>query len=118
MKNVICPTEQSVKTMRRKKHSERGRQPRVVQAQPAEDRETTESGDVDLSTVTSLEREALQIALGVLRSDSDYGDFLNFWLQDYGRQVLSPNPLPPLLPELSAEEERMLAVADAPAYVH
>ena len=62
--------------------------------------------------MTSLERKALQIALGVLRSNTDYADFLNFWLQDYGRQVLSPSPPPPLLPELSAEEERMLVVRD------
>ena len=68
--------------------------------------------------MTSLERKALQIALGVLRSNTDYADFLNFWLQDYGRQVLSPNPPPALLPELSADEERMLVVRDVPAYIH
>jgi hypothetical protein len=49
--------------------------------------------------LTVLEREALEIALGVLRSDTDYGDFLNSWLRSYGAQVLSPNPPSPLMPD-------------------
>jgi hypothetical protein len=118
MKNDICEIEQVVKPIRPKRDSKRQRTPRVAEGQFAENRGTCDSGDLDLSAVTNLERKALQIALGVLRSNTDYSDFLNFWLQDYGRQVLSPNPPPPLLPELSAEEERMLVVADAPAYVH
>jgi hypothetical protein len=113
MKNDICEIEHVVKTTRPKRDSKRRRAPRVSQAH-----RTCDSGDLERSALTSLERKALQIALSVLRSGTDYGDFLNFWLQDYGRQVLSPNPPPPLLPDLSAEEERMLAVADAPAYVH
>jgi len=118
MKNVNCEIEQVIKPMRPKKDSKQRRAPRVAEGQSVEDRGTSDSGDLDLSAVTSLERKALQIALGVLRSDTDHGDFLNFWLQDYGRQVLSPNPPPPLLPELSAEEERMLVVGDVPKYVH
>jgi hypothetical protein len=119
MKNVICTTEQGVKNTRSKRLSVGARQPSVAPTQADEKREISESGGgLDLSAVTSLERNALQIALGVLRSDTDYGDFLNFWLQDYGRQVLSPNPPSPLLPELSAEEERMLAVQDVTTYVH
>jgi hypothetical protein len=54
-------------------------------------------------TLTIFEKEALQIALGVLRSDSDYGDFLNSWLRSYGVQVLSPYPPSPLLPCSDAE---------------
>jgi len=118
MKNVNCEIDQVIKPMRPKKDSKQRRAPRVAEGQSVEDRGTSDSGDLDLSAVTSLERKALQIALGVLRSDTDHGDFLNFWLQDYGRQVLSPNPPPPLLPELSAEEERMLVVGDVPKYVH
>jgi len=68
--------------------------------------------------MTSLEREALRITLGVLRSETDYADFLNSWLRDYGRQILSPNPPPPLLPAWSVEEELALIVEDAPAYIN
>jgi hypothetical protein len=119
MKTVICAIEKDVKNTKLKRHSQGARQPSVARTQGDEEREISESArGLDLSAVTSLERNALQIALGVLRSDTDYGDFLNFWLQDYGRQVLSPNPPPPLLPELSAEEERMLALQDVPSYVH
>jgi hypothetical protein len=118
MKNVNCEIDQVIRPMRPKKDSKQRRAPRVAQGQSVEDRSTCDNGDLDLSAMTSLERKVLQIALGVLRSNTDYGDFLNFWLQDYGRQILSPNPPPPLLPELSAEEERMLVVRDVPAYVH
>jgi hypothetical protein len=118
MKNDICEIEQVTKTTRPKKGIKRQRAPRVSHAHPDENCGTCDSGDLERSALTSLERKALQIALGVLRSDTDYGDFLDFWLQDYGRQVLSPNPPPPLLPELSAAEERMLVVGDVPKYVH
>ncbi len=72
----------------------------------------------DLAKPNRFEQEALEIALNVLRSDTDYADFLGWWLQDYGRQVLSENPPPPLLPERSIEEENALAVEDAVAYVN
>ncbi len=67
--------------------------------------------------MTILEKESLQITLGVLRSNTDHPDFLSSWLQDYGRQILSPNPPPPLLPEMSVEEELALMMQDAPACV-
>jgi len=54
-------------------------------------------------TLTVLEREAIEIALGVLRSDTDYGDFLNSWLRSYGAQVLSPDPPSPLMPDSEAK---------------
>jgi len=117
MKNAICATDEQAKTMRPKKNSRSRKQSRVVRARPAKVCEASKSHSLDLSTVTGLEKKALQIALGVLRSGSDYGDFLNFWLQDYGRQVLSPYPPPPLLPELSADEERLLALVDAPTLI-
>jgi hypothetical protein len=53
-------------------------------------------------TLTVLEKEALEIALGVLRSKSDYGDFLNSWLRSYGARVLSPDPPSPLVPDSEA----------------
>jgi hypothetical protein len=53
-------------------------------------------------TLTVLEKEALEIALGVLRSKSDYGDFLNSWLRSYGARVLSADPPCPLVPESEA----------------
>jgi hypothetical protein len=69
-------------------------------------------------SLSTLERKALEIALGVLRSDTDYGDFLNSWLQDYGRKILSPNPPAPLLPDMSMEEEIGLLVENAPTYIN
>lgn len=54
---------------------------------------------IDLATATNREKQALEIALGVLRSDTDYADFLSSWLEDYGRPLLSSKPPVPLLPE-------------------
>lgn len=71
----------------------------------------------DLS-LTTLECACLEIALAVLRSDTDYGDFLNYWLHEYGKRVVSPTPPPPLLPEISVEEELSLAISGVPAYIH
>jgi hypothetical protein len=73
---------------------------------------------VFFDSLSTLERKALEIALGVLRSDTDYGDFLNSWLQDYGRKILSPNPPAPLLPDMSIEEETGLLVENAPTYIN
>jgi hypothetical protein len=53
--------------------------------------------------LTMSEKEALEIGLGVLRSDTDCGDFLNSWLRSYGAQVLSPDPPSPLVPHSEAE---------------
>jgi hypothetical protein len=69
-------------------------------------------------SITRQEQEQLRIALGVLRSGTDYADFLSSWLEDYGRQILSPNPPPPLLPELTIPEELLQVVVDAPAYIN
>jgi hypothetical protein len=55
-------------------------------------------------TITNQEKQLLEIALGVLRSSSDYADFLGSWLEGYGREALSPNPPAPLLPEDWTEE--------------
>jgi hypothetical protein len=54
-------------------------------------------------TLTVSEKEALEIALGVLRSNTDYGDFLTSWLRSYGAQILSGDPPSPLLPPSDAE---------------
>ena len=62
-----------------------------------EDNMNNANSTLDLKSITTLERELIEIALGVLRSKSDYADFLNCWLHDYGRRVLSPNPPLPLL---------------------
>jgi len=51
------------------------------------------------------EQKALAITLAVLRSNTDYADFLNSWLEDYGLPILSGKPPEPLLPELSDEDE-------------
>ena len=71
--------------------------------------------EIDLTTITKQEKEALGLALGVLRSDSDYADFLGSWLQDYGRKVLSPNPPEPLLPFEWLES--LPEVIDAPNWI-
>ena len=61
---------------------------------------------IDLSApMTSQEKELLELALGVLRSDQEHADFLNFWLTEYGRPLLSGQPLEPLLPAPETEEE-------------
>jgi hypothetical protein len=73
---------------------------------------------LDLPAVNPLEAKVLQIALGVIRSGTDYGDFLNAWLHDYGQRVLSHDPPDPLLPEISTEEELALRIQDAPFYIH
>lgn len=77
-----------------------------------------ETVNPDLSLPNPLEAKALEIALQVLRSNTDYGDFLNFWLHDYGQRVLSSNPPDTLLPEISTEEELALRIQDAPFYIH
>lgn len=74
--------------------------------------------NLDLSAVNPWEVKALQVALGVLRSGTDYGDFLNAWLHDYGQRVLSHDPPDPLLPEISTEEELALRIQDAPFFIH
>ena len=63
--------------------------------------------------ITILERKALVTALRVLRSDADYGDFLNWWLQQYGRRVLTATPSAPLLGALTIEDELSLTAEDA-----
>lgn len=60
--------------------------------------------------ITEAEKEQLRIALGVLRSGTDYADFLQFWLLDYGLKVLSRNPPPPLLEPWPMEESSDLIV--------
>ena len=89
----------------------------AVHAQPAavsiEEKET-----LDYPAINPWEKNALQIALGVLRSGTDYGDFLCSWLHDYGARVLSSNPPDPLPPEVSTEEELALRIQDAPFYIH
>jgi hypothetical protein len=55
---------------------------------------------LDLGVVSNTEIKLLKIALGVLRSATDYADFLNSWLCDYGCQILSPNPPPGLLQDV------------------
>ena len=60
--------------------------------------------------ITEAEIEKLRIALGVLRSGTDYADFLQFWLLDYGLKVLSPNPPPALLEPWPMEESGDLIV--------
>ena len=54
--------------------------------------------------ISTLEKESIEIALGVLRCDSDHADFLNWWLREYGRKVLSPEPnrRSPLFPDVPA----------------
>jgi hypothetical protein len=92
-------------------------EPGVVHAQSAAV-SIDEKASLDLPAVNPWEEEALQIALGVLRSNTDYGDFLGAWLHDYGQRVLSSDPPEPLLPERSSEEELALRVEDAPIYIH
>jgi hypothetical protein len=58
---------------------------------------------LDLSVVTATEKRLVEIALGVLRSGTDYADFLNSWLCDYGCQILSLNPPRGLLDDLFDE---------------
>jgi hypothetical protein len=77
-----------------------------------------EKATLELPAVNPFEAKALQIALGVLRSNTDYGGFLNAWLHDYGQRVLSDDPPEPLLPEVSTEEELALRIQDAPFYIH
>ena len=60
--------------------------------------------------ITEAEMERLRVALGVLRSGTDYADFLQFWLSDYGLRILSTNPPPPLLEAWPADETRDLIV--------
>jgi hypothetical protein len=61
--------------------------------------------------ITDSEREKLKIALAVLRTGTDYADFLQWWLLDYGIRILSPNPPPALLEPWPSEEtsDSMLA---------
>jgi hypothetical protein len=66
-----------------------------------------------LNAVSECERRLLEIALGVLRSDTDWADFLCSWLNDYGRQVIS-HKMPPLMDEPLHESEPV--VADAHYY--
>lgn len=67
--------------------------------------------------MTANEREAIRLALGILRSGTDYADFLNSWLQDYGPQLLSSNPPPPLLDRTSPNEELELLIEDMPQFI-
>ena len=69
----------------------------------------------ELSIVSACERKLLEIALGVLRSGTDWADFLNSWLNDYGQQVISCK-LPPLIDESLHESEAV--VADARYYTN
>jgi hypothetical protein len=73
-----------------------------------------------IGPITEAEKEKLRIALGVLRSGTDYADFLQFWLSDYGMRVLSPNPPPPLLEPWPTEESGDLIVFEPadPSWVH
>ena len=68
----------------------------------------------ELSMVSECERRLLEIALGVLRSDTDWADFLGAWLNDYGQQIISHN-LPPLINEPMESEP---VVADAHYYTN
>jgi hypothetical protein len=104
---------------RTKKTSNAGNRANRTPSEPAlRPREKQEQNFSINEPLTRQEQEQLRIALGVLRSGTDYADFLTFWLEDYGQPVLSPNPPPPLLPELSGVEEEFQIVADAPAYVN
>ena len=69
----------------------------------------------ELNMVSECERKLLEIALGVLRSDTDWADFLCSWLNDYGQQVIS-HKLPPLINDPVDESEPM--VADARYYTN
>ena len=62
----------------------------------------------DLKDLTSSESETLRIALGVLRSGTDYADFLDTWLHDYGFRVLSPNPPAELTRDLADNDTAVL----------
>ena len=66
-----------------------------------------------LSTATERERQNLEIALGVLRSNTEWADFLGSWLTDYGQRVLSCE-LAPLMPDDLDEPP----VTDAPLYIN
>jgi hypothetical protein len=70
---------------------------------------------LDLTTITNQEKQLLELALGVLRSGSDYADFLGSWLEEYGQQALSPNPHAALLPEDWTEE--LPEIIDAPTCI-
>ena len=48
------------------------------------------------------ESKLLEITLNVLRSDTDWADFLSSWLEDYGPKILSQETTP-LVPEVSSE---------------
>jgi hypothetical protein len=70
----------------------------------------------ELGNLTSLEKEKLDIALGVLRSASEYAEFLSWWLQEYGKKILSPNPPSPLMPDEPNEE--LPSIVDARVYMN
>jgi hypothetical protein len=57
----------------------------------------------------------LELVLGVLRSGSDYADFLGSWLEEYGGQALSPNAPAALLTEDWTEE--LPEIVDAPTCI-
>jgi hypothetical protein len=104
---------------RTKKTSNGGNRANRTSSKPALLRKENQEQNFSINEpLTRQEQEQLRIALGVLRSGTDYADFLNSWLEDYGRQILSPNPPPPLIPELSVMDELLQAIADAPAYVN
>jgi hypothetical protein len=59
--------------------------------------------------ITDAEREKLKIALSVLRTGTEYADFLQWWLLDVGLKSLSPNSPPlQLAPWPSDEREDLL----------
>lgn len=64
-----------------------------------------------IGEITDCEREKLEIVLAVLRSGTDYADFLQWWLLDYGIRIMSPNPPPPLLEPWSSEEAKGFIVS-------
>jgi hypothetical protein len=67
--------------------------------------------------ITEPEREKLELALKVLRSGTDYADFLQWWLLEVGIQVVSPNPPAPLLepwPHGSSQDEELIVFEHSP----
>ena len=67
--------------------------------------------------ITKPEQEILEVALKVLRSGTDYADFLQWWLLEFGVQVISSNPPAPLLepwPHGSSQDEELIVFEQSP----
>jgi hypothetical protein len=78
-----------------------------------------QNSDID-AEITKPEWEKLELALKVLRSGTDYADFLQWWLLDVGARVVSPNPPAALLeprPPESSQDEELIIFGQSPLFI-